>query len=72
MKTLATIALCGFVGIVCAVMISVGMNKQAKVDCEELQKQAESGLVDFFISPSQKEECDEVKITVDAPVRIGR
>lgn len=67
MKAAATIAALALAVIGTTWVVQVGVDKQARVDCLEWQNQAEQ-YPKFFLTHWQKEQCDDVGVTINAPV----
>lgn len=50
--------------------LSGAIEVMQRVDCLEMQKQARE-FEDFFLTPTQKTQCDSVGVKINAPVRRG-
>lgn len=71
-KLLEGLALIFGVSVLIAVVVVIlpySLDLQAKVDCNELKSQSQSGLRGFFITSSEDAQCRSLGIIINAPVR---
>ena len=57
--------------VVSVVVLRQALEKSERYECLKLQSWADSGLVDFYITPDQKKQCDYYGITINAPIKGG-
>jgi len=68
MKVFQAIVLSLFILFILAALLLMGVSKEEKVTCNNLQSQAKE-FPAFFLTQWQKDMCDAHSITIDAPVQ---
>jgi len=61
------------IGAALSMSLPDAIEKNNRIDCLKLLRQSkEISHRYFFLTPAQKEMCDELKIDINAPVRIDK